>query len=115
MRTEKIIPFNRKNGIHNSDGKNYSYTEVMVPGQPVNIAPWITTEIAYDLIDGMYQTRFKFWYGKHRTKDYHLDSNNQIDMRHSCKRIITLQSTKFTELKPRPIQSLIEIEMVSHS
>ena len=114
MQTEKIIPI-KPLATQSQPGyeKPYKVTETLIPGQRVTIAPWISTEIEYYLVDGEYQTRFKFWYGKRRVKDYHLDSNNQIDMRHSCRRIITLQSIEYDKLTHRPIQSLVEIETVS--
>ena len=116
MQTEKITPINQDALSNLPDYlKPYIVTETLIPGQRVTVAPWISTEIEYYLHNGEYKTRFKFWYGKRRVKDYYLDNNNQIDLRHSCRRIITLVSTKQTEFVNCPLWSLVEIETVTNS
>ena len=113
MQSEKIIPINHDvHSILSACQKTYKVKELLKPGQRVTIAPWISMEIEYYLEHGEFQTRFKFWYGKKRVKDYYPDSNNQIDMRHSCRRIITLKSTEYTELTHQPLMSVVEIETV---
>ena len=90
-------------------------TKWLYPGKVVTVAPEIHMAIAYDQVDGEYKPRFKFWYQGKRVKDYHLDNNHQIDMRISCRRIITLLVTTHHELTGKPIKSLLEIAHVPYS
>ncbi|MBL4709734.1 MAG: hypothetical protein JKY48_14975 [Flavobacteriales bacterium] len=90
------------------------YTEWMIPGKIITIAPHLDMGIQYKQTGDEYQPTFKFWYmGVPVPKHYHFDINNQLDLRHTCRRVITRLATKYTDNGVLPIKTLIEIEIAS--
>lgn len=81
-----------------------------MPGNVIDIAPGLKMGIAYDSTRSGYRIRLKFWAHGQRTKDYFLDNNRQMDLRHICKRLIVLFSTTFEPGTTHPVRSHFVIE-----
>jgi hypothetical protein len=90
-------------------------TEKLYPGKIVLITIDVYMTIAYDQVDGEYKPRFKFWCHDSRIADLYLDENHQLDLRSSCRCIITLISHHIHSKTGRPSSTIIEIAKVPYS
>jgi hypothetical protein len=107
MQTAKTIPMTRSYIQPDSSEK---YTKWMMPGKTIELTHQVKMAIEYYKKDNKWQIRFNFWYLGRHVKDYNLDNNNQLDLRISCKRMITRLITKHVPGSTRPLKTLIEIE-----
>ncbi len=113
MQTAKIIPIQRANPV--GQPQKQEAVEWIMPGQVLTIAPEIQMGIAYDKVDGEYVPRFKFYHNATRLKDIYPNKRHQIDLRTSCRRVITILTTKHHEYTGRQIKTLVEIAHAPYS
>ena len=89
--------------------------EWLYPGKVTVLTTDISISIAYDCVDGVYKTRFKFWLHGERIKDITLDERRQINLRETCRCIITQLAQRINPVSRRPEKTLIEIAHVPYS
>jgi len=116
MQTAKIIPIQRtKPSMQLAFSNKQEAEEWIYPGKIIDIAPGIRMGIAYDQTDGEYHPLFKFYHNQTRIRDIELDDRHQIDLRTSCRKIITVIATKHDKNNGRPMKTLLVVEHVPYS